>query len=106
MQDYDWPGNVRELQNAVERAVVMADTPVIHHFHLPQTLQSVFETDAIEGPSLFEAVEAFERDLIRNALRKTRGNRNQAAKLLRVSERALAYKVRKHGIDHADFRDA
>jgi Nif-specific regulatory protein len=100
---YDWPGNVRELQNAVERAYVMAEGEVLHHYHLPQPLQATAENGAA-SLGLFEAVEAFERDLIRHALRTTRGNRNQAAKLLRLSERALAYKVRKHGIDHTDFR--
>jgi Nif-specific regulatory protein len=100
---YDWPGNVRELQNAVERAYLMAEGEVLHHYHLPQPLQETSENGAA-SLGLFEAVEAFERDLIRHALRTTRGNRNQAAKLLRLSERALAYKVRKHGIDHTDFR--
>jgi Nif-specific regulatory protein len=109
MLEYDWPGNVRELQNAIERAFVMAEGEVIQPAHLPQRqpaqpLLPVPEPSPAENLGLFEAVDAYEKDLICRALRLTRGNRNQAAKLLRVSERALAYKIRKHEIDHADFR--
>ncbi|MDQ3010259.1 MAG: sigma-54 dependent transcriptional regulator [Acidobacteriota bacterium] len=108
MLDYDWPGNVRELQNAIERAFVMAESGVVHHYHLPQPVPQAMlpsaENSQAEGFDLFEAVDAYEKDLICHALRATRGKRNQAAKLLRVSERALAYKVRKHGIDHLEFR--
>jgi Nif-specific regulatory protein len=105
MLGYDWPGNVRELQNVIERAFVMAEGDVVHHYHLPQPAQSPAETGVAEGFGLFEAVDAYEKDLICHALRTTRGNRNRAAKLLRLSERALAYKVRKHAIDHTDFRN-
>ncbi len=109
MLGYDWPGNVRELQNVIERAFVMAESDVVHHYHLPQSQPQIVlspaETAAAEGFDLFQAVDAYEKDLICHALRTTRGNRNQAAKLMRVSERALAYKVRKHGIDHLEFRN-
>lgn len=109
MLEYDWPGNVRELQNAIERAFVMADGEIIQLAHLPQrqlpqTPSPSLEASPAESLGLFEAVDAYEKDLICRALRSTRGNRNQAAKLLRVSERALAYKLRKHEIDHAHFR--
>jgi DNA-binding NtrC family response regulator len=110
--DFDWPGNVRELQNAIERAFVMADQGMIQPSHLSrrQSAPSLpppaasLAAESAESLDLFEAVDAYEKDLICRALRSTRGNRNQAAKLLRVSERALAYKLRKHEIDHADFR--
>ncbi len=54
--------------------------------------------------NLFESVEAYERELIREALRNTRGNRNQASKRLRISERVLSYKVKKYAIDCEEFR--
>lgn len=78
----------------------------LHPAHLawPQAPPRSSESNPAESLSLFEAVDAYEKDLICRALRSTRGNRNRAAKLLRVSERALAYKLRKHEIDHADFR--
>jgi Nif-specific regulatory protein len=105
MQEYEWPGNVRELQNAVERAFVMAEGDVIHHYHLPEPIQRALTSGTVASIDLFEAVSQYERDLICHTLRRTRGNRNQAAKRLRLSERTLAYKLRKHGIDHADLRE-
>jgi Nif-specific regulatory protein len=48
-------------------------------------------------------VAAFERDLIQDALKSTRGNRARAARLLQTTERILGYKVRKYGIDCARF---
>jgi Nif-specific regulatory protein len=53
---------------------------------------------------LAEAVEGFERDLIQDALKSTRGNRARAAKLLSTTERILNYKVRKYEIDPIRFR--
>ncbi len=109
MLEYDWPGSARELQNAIESVGVMAEGKVIQPTHLPQHQSPPVqppsnESTPAESLGLFEAVDAYEKDLICRALRTTRGNRNQAAKLLHVSERALAYKLRKHEIDHANFR--
>lgn len=104
MLEYEWPGNVRELQNAIECAFVMAEGDVIHHYHLPEPMQRAFAPGATASIDLFEAVAAYERDLICHTLHRTRGNRNQAAKLLHLSERTLAYKLRKHAIDHVNFR--
>jgi transcriptional regulator with GAF, ATPase, and Fis domain len=99
---YQWPGNVRELENVVESAVVVAERGRIGHYHLPPVLQATHPTRGDEG--LFRAVESYERDLILDALRGSRGNRSQAAKLLKVSERVLSYKIKKYGIDCARLR--
>ena len=104
LQHYAWPGNVRELENTIQRAVVVADTEVIHHYHLPPALQTCNTTDKAVNTGLFESVEAYEKELVCEALRKTRGSRSQAARLLKVSERVLSYKVRKYEIDCAAFR--
>ena len=101
---YDWPGNVRELENVVERATVLADRQSVQHYHLPPSLQTLPTTKPAAGLSLFETVEAFEQELICDALRVTRGNRTQAAKSLRVSERVLTYKVKKYEIDPTAYR--
>jgi Nif-specific regulatory protein len=99
---YQWPGNVRELENVVESAVVVAERGRIGHYHLPPALQATRPARVDEG--LFRAVEAYERELIVDALRSSRGNRSQAAKLLKVSERVLSYKIKKYGIDCASLR--
>ena len=78
LTSYHYPGNVRELENAVERAVLVCDGNVIHGHHLPPTLQTAEITDTITQVSMASAVESFERDLISDALKSTRGNRAQS----------------------------
>jgi Nif-specific regulatory protein len=58
----------------------------------------------VVNTSLASAVESFERSLIFDALKTTRGNRSQAARLLSTTERVISYKVRKYGIDPARLR--
>jgi Nif-specific regulatory protein len=101
---YHWPGNVRELENTLERAVLMADGEVIHGHHLPPTLQTAEATDTVVSASLGGAVATFERSLIEDALKTTRGNRSKAARLLSTTERVINYKVRKYGIDPSRLR--
>ncbi len=100
---YPWPGNVRELGNTIERAVVICDTNVIHHYHLPPDLQMLRLTTTINHKGLADAVNAYERELLCEALQTAYGNRSQAAKLLKISERLLGYKIKKHNIVSADF---
>jgi Nif-specific regulatory protein len=100
---HDWPGNVRELENALERAVVVAGGALILPHHLPPDIQTI-ELKESRELSLLESVEAYERELICEALRSTRGNRNQASKRLLISERLLSYKIKKHAIDCNEFR--
>ncbi len=104
LMSYHWPGNVRELENAIERAVVVCRDGVIHAHHLPPSLQTAEATGTGTGGSLAALVATFERDLIQDALKTTRGNRAAAARLLRTTERILGYKVRKHRIDPRRFR--
>ncbi len=104
LTSYHWPGNVRELENTIERAVLVCDGAVIHAHHLPPTLQTAEASDTVPRIGLAESVDAFERDLISDALKTTRGNRARAAKLLSTTERILNYKVRKYEIDPARFR--
>ena len=101
---YHWPGNVRELQNILERAVLVCDGNVIHGHHLPPTLQTAEASGTVTNLSLAEAVDAYEKDLIQDALKTTRGNRSKAAKLLHSTERIISYKVRKYRIDCRRFR--
>jgi Nif-specific regulatory protein len=101
---YHWPGNVRELENALERAVLVCDSAVIHGHHLPPTLQTADSSGTITRVSLKDAVAAYERDLILDALKTTRGNRAKAARLLDTTERILNYKVRGYGIDVRRFK--
>jgi Nif-specific regulatory protein len=95
---------VRELENALERAVLVCDGAVIHGHHLPPSLQTADSSGTVTRVSLKDAVAGFERDLIQDALKTTRGNRAKAARLLDTTERILNYKVRGYGIDPRRFR--
>ncbi len=55
--------------------------------------------------SLEDAVSAYEKDIIQDALKTSRGNRSKAAKLLGSTERIISYKVRKYHIDCRRFRN-
>ena len=101
---YHWPGNVRELQNIIERAVLVCDAAVVHGHHLPPTLQTGEASGTVAGMSLSNAVAAYEKDLIQDALKTTRGNRVRAAMLLDSTERIISYKVKKYHIDCRRFR--
>ena len=101
---YHWPGNVRELENAIERAVVVCNEQVLHAHHLPPTLQTAEETGTVIEQSLEQATEAFEKDILQDALKSARGNRAKAARLLKTTGRVFNYKVRKYGIDWKRFR--
>ncbi|HZA35380.1 MAG TPA: sigma-54 dependent transcriptional regulator, partial [Vicinamibacterales bacterium] len=103
LTSYHWPGNVRELENTIERAVLVCEGNVIHGHHLPPTLQTAEASGTLPRTSLEDTVATFERDLIQDALKSTRGNRARAARLLQTTERILGYKVRKYGIDCARF---
>jgi len=109
---YSWPGNVRELENAVERAVLLADGRVVLPENLPEKVWTARAAPSASAPaglelpapeamqfSLKRAMSALEERFIRAALRRTRGNRTRAAELLEISHRALLYKLKDYGID-------
>jgi Nif-specific regulatory protein len=82
LTSYHWPGNVRELENTMARAVLVCSDNVIHGYHLPPTLQTAEASGTVVRTSLMDAIAAYEKELIQDALKTTRGNRARAAKLL------------------------
>jgi Nif-specific regulatory protein len=101
---YHWPGNARELQNVIERAVLVCDGHVVHAHHLPPTLQTAEASGTIMSVSLTDALAAYEKDLLQDALKSARGNRAKAARLVRTTDRIFNYRVRKLEIDWKRFR--
>ena len=104
--DHDWPGNVRQLENTLERAVILAAGVEVRQEDLPPELQrSPGAAPAGASPahdedlSIKRRTADLERDLIVRALRRTGGNRSQAARLLDISYKALVYKIRDYGVD-------
>jgi len=98
-----WPGNVRELEHALERAVVLADGPVIREEDLPDSVRAPPQPAALAAGedatlSVKRGTRALEERLIRAALERTGGNRTRAAELLELSYRALLYKIKDYEI--------
>jgi Nif-specific regulatory protein len=85
--------------------VLVADGDVIHGHHLSPILQTAEASGTVVSGSLAEAVEAFESNLIQDALKTTRGNRARAARLLSSTERIINYKIRRYRIEPRLFRD-
>lgn len=110
LESYAWPGNVRELQNAMERAVALCGGGVIGADALPATvrgktasMEKKAASDIMElpedGMDLESHLEAIERHLLAQALKRSGGNRTNAAKLLGLSFRSMRYRLSKLGLD-------
>ena len=95
---YHWPGNVRELENAIERAILLADSDVIHARLLPPSLQMARPGDKRSGP-LNAQVDALEKELIIDALKVNLGNRAAAARQLGITERVIGLRADKYGLE-------
>ncbi len=96
-----WPGNVRELENAIERAMILAEEQILSKENLPPgILESDPEnTDEIfEGYSLKTAQKILEKKMIVKALTATRGNRTHAGRLLEISHPSLLQKIKAYKI--------
>ena len=119
LSKYDWPGNVRELVNVCRRLTVTAAGREITRQDIPPELGGAAATDPSTGwtvdlarwaeaqlagggpPLLDEALPAFERTLIQAALRRARGKRLEAAKLLGWGRNTLTRKIKELGLnDH------
>jgi two-component system response regulator AtoC len=112
-KDYSWPGNIRELENTIKRIVLFGEEGTV----LQELLSKRSEDGVISGELVFSpnvltgkdsinlkevgrrAAEAAEKEIIQNTLQETHWNRKQAAKLLRVSYKALLYKIQKYHLN-------
>ncbi len=99
--NYGWPGNVRELEHAIERAVILARTTALKMEDLPHEITSGAGPAATTRSDL--DLQANERVLTREALRRFGGNRTRAAKALGVSTVTLWRMLKRHGVE-ADRR--
>jgi len=99
MKNYNWPGNIRELENLVERFAVLHHEGEIKAEDLPLSRTKISGQGASfdfigEGMSL----EELEKNAIRAALEKSRGNQSEAARLLKIPRHVLVYRMKKYGM--------
>jgi transcriptional regulator with PAS, ATPase and Fis domain len=108
LEQYNWPGNVRELENTIERAVLLARGDDILPRDLPARVCGL-PSEQRPGTSrlpdagidLRNAVESFENSLIRQALERTKWNKNQAARLLGLNRTTLVEMLKRKRIEAA-----
>jgi two-component system, NtrC family, response regulator AtoC len=118
LQDYSWPGNVRELENMIKRAVVLQTEALVQQeialrsekpwtpkpepgSHPAPTGPSPAAPEAEMGLKDIarRAAMAAEKAVIKEVLEKVRWNRAEAARLLKISYKAMLYKIRQVGLD-------
>lgn len=98
---YSWPGNVRELRNVLERAVILARGGKIQlpaDFGWANSRQWRYETGFPEQASFAEATREFKRALLVEALQRSGGKRNEAARLLGMSRHSLRRQMESVGL--------
>jgi two-component system response regulator AtoC len=120
LQDYGWPGNVRELENMIKRAVVLQTEALVQQeialrsekpwtpkpegglptaAPSPQAAASIPEAEMGLKDIARRAAMAAEKAVIKEVLEKVRWNRAEAARLLKISYKAMLYKIRQVGLD-------
>ena len=107
LQAYAWPGNVRELQNTIERAVVLAQGPMLTVADLPagvrgeggrKTTRTLTVDKVDESVSLSVAIDEFTRNYIRRALEVSGGNQTEAARRLHLPQSNLSRIMKRLGL--------
>jgi Nif-specific regulatory protein len=92
--NYEWPGNVRELENAIERAIVLGTTEDLLPEDLPEAVLETDEPGAAGAASYHEGVTRTKKEIIVDAMKKSKGNYTAAAKLLGVHPNYLHRLIR------------
>ena len=97
MQSYAWPGNVRELRNVIERALIICDDYITLDDMPLDFRSSTLSGSAADGDD-FELAEAEHRH-IQRVLQYTKGNKAEAARLLKIGLTTLYRKIEEYGIN-------
>ncbi len=110
MSAYAWPGNVRQLRNAIERAVLLSDQEWLDVGDLPPEVRGGAGSGrapargAYELPAQGVTLDDMEREFVRQALERTKGNRSRAARLLGMNRDQIRYRIEKFGFEKVGQR--
>ena len=104
IQKYSWPGNIRQLANTIERAVILEEDELVGTYNLSLPMEKRKSTEGENGHDDNGSLMGREKELILEALEECLWVQKNAAKKLRISPRALNYKVKKFGITHPNWR--
>ena len=99
LRRYDWPGNVRELENAIERAVIIAQGRLITVDDLPDAVRGAESEDDARKTVEVEvgtALEEIEKRVIIETLAYTRGDKSRAAQILGIGRKTLYRKLQQY----------
>jgi len=104
-KSHSWPGNIRELENVIERLTALTDQATIDPEMVSQAIgQGNFSSSSNKSinrnNNLRKALESYESELIKQAIKNARGNQNRAAKKLNLTRQSLHYKVKKYGLEN------
>ena len=101
LMQHDWPGNVRELRNLAERYVLLGPVALAESERGPAA-----DADSVAGrQTLAEIMDGFERSAIASALNASQGSIKDTMIRLGIARKTLYDKMKKHGLDKAEFRD-
>ena len=112
LERYPWPGNVRELENAIERAIALAEGPELGLADLPPAVVQAEQLEALRESvragrlGFEEAVARFEKDLLVEALERSGWNQTRASDQLGITRRQLKLKMDRHGLTPSDVGSA
>jgi DNA-binding NtrC family response regulator len=96
LQQYPWPGNVRELENAVERAMVVAQEPELRETDFSLKTKAAAASSA-NGSGTPRKLEDIEKEYILRVLEQTNWNQTRAAELLDIDRVTLHHKIKRYG---------
>lgn len=100
LQGYDWPGNVRELRNVLESAMVMSARDVLDVTDFPDPIRQTPSAPPLQALMDRDMTMAeIEREVIRQTLARTQGNRTEASRILGLSTRTLQRRIKEYNLN-------
>ena len=103
LKDFDWPGNIRELENVIERLMISSDDEVItkrqteRAIGVPTDLSGA-DLSGIEGRSLEELMDAYEKSILESMLAKYK-RASEVGRALNVNKSTLSRRMKKYGLE-------